>query len=171
MSPLMLALALAAAPDGSPSIIALTVEGDVRVELSVGAARAPEVIGADVEVRGPSAGTLIVLAPARARASRPVVRVRVEGPALAVTLARGAQLQAAPGRLDALRLEVRHTSRADTTAIAAKALDLTVSEAGRVRARGEVVTVRAERSAQVTLVGKPKKLAQDVRDAARLTVE
>lgn len=171
MSALVLALALAAAPDAAAVITALTVDGDVRVELSVGAARALEVQGQGVEVTGPTAGKLSVVAPARARDARPVVRVRVEGPTLAVTLARGAHLHAAAGRLDALTLEVRHTSRADTAALVVKTLTVTVSEAGRVRARGDVVALRAERSAQVTLVGKPKKLTQDVRDAARVTVE
>ncbi len=166
-----LALVLAAPPDGAGAIAHLTVEGDVRVEVSVGAARPLEVQGEGVEVTGPSAGRLRIVAPVRARGVRPVARVRVEGPALVVTALRGAHVSMAAGRLDALTLEVRQTSRVDAAALIVKTLDLTVSEAGRVRARGDVVNVRAERSAQVTLVGKPKRLTQDVRDAARVTVE
>ncbi|MBI1948423.1 MAG: hypothetical protein HYS27_22240 [Deltaproteobacteria bacterium] len=173
MSALVLALCLTSAPElpATPPITALAVEGDVKVELVVGAKRGVEVLGGGVEVTGPVDGRLRVTAPVRAGGGRPTVRVRVDGAALEVTVQRGAQLRAAAGRLDALTLEARHTSRADVASLTVKTLVVTASEAARVRARGEIVTVRAERTAQVSLAAKPKKLVQDVRDAARVTVE
>ena len=173
MSLLLIAVCLAAAPDAQASapINAIVAEGDVKVELSVGRERGVEVLGDGVELDGPTDGRLRVTAPARAPGQRPTVRVRVDGRALAVTLQRGAQLRATGDRLDSLTLEARHTSRADVAALVVKTLVINASEAARVRARGDIVTVHADRSAQVTLAGKPGKLAQDVRGAARLTIE
>lgn len=173
MSALACVLLLAAAPDvpAAAPINAIVVEGDVRVELVVGNERGVEVVGDGIEVGGPHNGRLRVTAPARAGGPRATVRVRVDARTLELVVQRGAQLRAHGERLEALTLEVRHTSRVDVAALACKTLALVASEAARVRARGETVTVRADRSAQVVLVGKPIKLTQDVRGAARLTFE
>ena len=173
MNTMIMALCLAAAPDEAPSaaINDVVVEGDVRVELSVGKERGVEVLGEGVEIVGPKDGHLRVTAAARAGGPRPTVRVRVDTSVLSLGLQRGAQLRATGERLESLTLDVRHTSRADVAALAVKTLVVSASEAARVRARGDNVTVRADRSAQITLAGKPKKLTQSVRGAARLTVE
>ncbi|OGQ17064.1 MAG: hypothetical protein A2138_05825 [Deltaproteobacteria bacterium RBG_16_71_12] len=173
MSALLLAVCLTAAPEApaAPVITSLAIEGDVRVDLVVGVGRGVEVLGGGVDVVGPADGRVRVTAPLRASGARPTVRVQVAGPTLEVTVQRGAQLRDSAGRLESLTIEARHTSRVDVAALAVRSLVVTASEAARVRARGEQVTLRAQRTAQVTLAGKPKKLAQDVRDAARLTIE
>ena len=169
MSAALLALFLAAAPDAPLAMV--SVDGDVKVELVVGKDRGVEVQGDGVEVQGPAGGKLTVSARARAEGPRPTVQVRVDARTLTLTVQRGAQVRARGERLDALSLEVGHTSKADTAALMATTLTVRASQAARVRARGELVTVTADRSAQVVLVGKPKKLTQDVRDAARVVVE
>lgn len=165
----LLTLALAAAPDAP--IERLIVSGDLKVELVVGKQRGVEVRGEGVEVVGPKDGVLQLSAIARGEAPRPTVRVLVDGRQLSLEVSRGAQLRASGERLDALTVKAEHTSRVDVAALAVRALTIHASQAARVRARGETVALTATRSAQVVLVGRPKKLAEDVRDAARLTVE
>lgn len=168
MTGALLALWLAASADGP--VARLDVQGDLRVEVVVGPRRGVEVRGEGIEVVGPKDGVLQLRALARGDTPRPTARVYVEGPALHVVAGRGVVVKVSGERLEALTLDVTHTSRVDSDAVAVRNLTVTASEAARVRARGDVVVVTATRSAQVILLSRPKKLTQNVRDAARVTV-
>lgn len=162
-------LCLAAAPDAV--IQRIDVEGEVKVELVVGKQRGVEVRGEGVEVIGPKDGALTLRAPARGDGARPLVRVLVNGPKLELVIRRGAHLRASGEPLAALTVSAEHTSRVDVAALSVKVLTINANQAARVRARGENVKVSAGKSAHVVLLGKPAKLTQDVRDAARVTFE
>jgi hypothetical protein len=165
----LLVLVATKAPDAP--LTEIDVDGDVKLEIVVGRERGVDAPPAGLTVTGPLDGRVMVVAPQHAEGPRATQRVRADGRTLRVVARLGAQVVLRGDRLDALALEAAHTSRIDAAQVAARALDIKASQAARVRARGDVVTVHADQSAQVVLAGKPGRLSQDVRDAARVTVE